>query len=53
MNPGEAFSGLLADGWGGGGEKKDSLPKICHTHPTMIKLRTVLPYLNANQNIYK
>ena len=25
--------------------KKASLPKICHTDPTLIKLGTVIPYL--------
>ena len=27
--------------------------KICHTHPTMMKLSTVIPYLTKIQNIYK
>ena len=46
-----------ADGWGmclgGGGGKKDPLPKICHTYPTMIKLGTVIPYLKKIQKIYE
>ena len=29
----------------GGVGKKASLPKICHTDPTLIKLGTVIPYL--------
>ena len=39
------------EGWagGGGGEreagKKVSLPKICHTYPTLTKLGTAIPYL--------
>ena len=43
-----------AHGWGeeGGGAKKPSLPKICHTYPTMIKLGTVLPYLKKIQKSY-
>ena len=32
-----------AHGWGE--VKKASLPKICHTYPTMMKLGTVKPYL--------
>ena len=24
--------------WGGGGGKKDPLPKICHAYPTMMKI---------------
>ena len=36
----------------GGGEKA-SLPEICHTYPTMVKLGTVIPYLKKIQNIYK
>ena len=43
-----------ACGWGGGGgQKGPSLPKICHTYPTMMKLRTVIPYLKKIQKIYK
>ena len=35
--------GLLTDGgWGGGGGKA-TLPIICHTYPTMMKLGTVIP----------
>ena len=37
----------------GGGCKKASLPKICHTYPTMIKLGTVIPYLKKIQKIYE
>ena len=35
--------------WIGEG-KKASLPKICHTYPTMMKLGTVIPYLKKIQN---
>ena len=38
-----------AHGWGGGGEGVAdflaALPKIRHTHPAMMKLGTVIPYL--------
>ena len=30
-----------------------SLPKICHTYPTMMKLSTGIPYITKIQNIYK
>ena len=33
--------------------KGPSFPKICHTHPTMMKLGTVTPYLKKIQKIYK
>ena len=33
--------------------KKDPLPQICHTYPTMIKLCTIIPYLNKIQKIYE
>ena len=44
--------GLLgaAHGWEA---KKVSLPKICHTYPTMMKFGTVIPYLNKILRIYK
>ena len=29
------------------------LPKIRHTYPTMMKLRTVIPYLRNIQKMYK
>ena len=42
------------------GDKKASLPKICHTYPTMIKLDILLdslinliPYLKMIKKIYK
>ena len=38
-----------AHGWDGG--KKAPLPKISHTHPTMMKLCTVMPYLRKIQKI--
>ena len=47
---GWAFPGLLTDG---GWTKKASLPKICHTYPTMMKLSTVIPYLKKIQKIYE
>ena len=40
-----------AHGWGGG--KNASLPKICHTYPTVMKLGTVLPYPKKIQKIYE
>ena len=40
-----------AHGWGGGG-KKATLPKICHTYPTM-KIGTVKPYPKKIQKIYE
>ena len=30
-----------------------SVPKICHTYPTMTKLSTAIPYLTKIRNIYK
>ena len=38
-----------------GGSQKDplSLPKICHTYPTMLKLGTVIPYLKKIQKLCK
>ena len=41
------FRGLFTDGG------SIPLPKICHTHPTMIKLGTVIRYLQAIQKIHK
>ena len=42
-------------GWGGGGvwQKAPSLPKICHTFPTKMKLGTVISYLKKTQKIYE
>ena len=31
--------------YGYGGSKKAPLPKICHTYPAMMKLGTVIPYI--------
>ena len=46
--------GLLTDGGGwGGGQKGPPLPKICYTFPTMMKLGTLIPYLEKIENIYK
>ena len=40
------FWGYSQMGRGGGGlAKRLSLPKICHTHPTVMKLSTVTTYL--------
>ena len=36
-----------------GGGAKSPLPKICHTHPAMMKLCTVMRYLRTIQKIYK
>ena len=36
----------------GKGGAKRFLPKICHTYPTMMKLGTVVPYLE-DLKIYK
>ena len=41
--------GLLIDG----SCQKISLTKICPIYPTMIKLVTVIPYLNKIQKLYK
>ena len=43
-----------AHGWGlgGGGTKMSPSPKICHTYPTMMKLRTVIPYLKNIQKLF-
>ena len=43
---GWAFSGLLMDRG-----KKNSLPKICHTYPTMMKPSIVIFYLKKIQKI--
>ena len=42
-----------AHGWGWGGGPKGSLPKICHTYPTMMELGTAKPYLRKIQKIHK
>ena len=36
-------------GWG----QKGPLPEICHTYHTMMKLGTVIPYLNKIKKTYK
>ena len=33
--------------------RKPTLPKICHTYSTMIKLGTVIPYLKKIPKIYE
>ena len=38
-----------AHGWGG---KKAPLPKMSHTYLAMMKLRTVIPYLEKIQKTY-
>ena len=40
-----------AHGWEEG--QKDSLPKICHAFPTMMKLVTIIPYPKKIQKIYE
>ena len=47
------FGAAKGLGGGGGGEFLTPLPKICHTHPTTIKLGRVIPYLRKTQKIYK
>ena len=37
----------------GGVEQKGSLPKICRTYLTVMKLGTVIPYLKKTQKIYE
>ena len=57
---GFAFMGLFVDGGGRGREwwKNASLPKICYTYPTTMKLGTVIFYLkkipknNINHMVY-
>ena len=39
-----------AHGWGG---QKGPLSKICDTYPTIMKLGTVIPYLEKIQKIYE
>ena len=46
---GWAFFGLLTDRGG----KRPSLPNICYTCPTIMKLGTVLPQLKRIQIMYK
>ena len=36
-----------------GGGQKASLPKICDTYATIMKLGTVIPYLEKIQKIYE
>ena len=38
-----------ARGWVGEKAKKPSLPKFCHTYPTMMKLGTIIPCLKNTQ----
>ena len=45
-----AAQGLLG---GGRGSKKAPLPEICDTYPTVMKPRTVIPYLQNIQKIYE
>ena len=46
------FLGLLTD-VGDGGAKRSLLPKICHTHSAMVKLGTVISYINKIQKAYQ
>ena len=39
--------------WGEGGVKRYTLPKICHTYPTMMKLGNIIPYLKKIKKICK
>ena len=43
------FFGLLTDGVGGA--KRPSLPKVCQTYPTVVKLGTVIRYLKKFQKL--
>ena len=45
--------GTFGAAYGWWGAKRPPLPKICHTHPTMIKLGTVIPCLKKIQKIYE
>ena len=36
-----------------GREKRSSVPKICYTYSTMMKLGTVIPYLKKTQKSYE
>ena len=45
--------GATHGGGGGGGLKRPPLPKIYLTYPRMMKLGTVIPYLNKIQRIYE
>ena len=36
-----------------GGRAKRSLPKICHTYPTMMNLDTFITYLRKFQKLYE
>ena len=41
-------------GWGKEGKgQKGPLPKICHTHPILMKPDTVIPYLKEIQKTCK
>ena len=45
------FFGAAHD-WGGGGAFWPPLPKTRNTYPTMMKLGTVILYLNKIQKMY-
>ena len=47
------FQGCSRIGGAGVGKKAHSLPEICHTYPTMMKLGTVIPYPKKIQKIYQ
>ena len=45
--------GFFGAAHGLGEAKKAPPPKICRTYPTMLKLGTIIPYLNKIQKIYE
>ena len=47
------FFGTADGSGGGGGAKRLSLPKLCHTYPTMMKFSSVTPYSKKIQKIYE
>ena len=51
FTPSQTFSVLDLDERAG--TKRHPLHKICHTHPAMMKLGTVIPYLKMLQKIYE
>ena len=45
--------GLFRTAYRWGREKRSSVPKICYTYSTMMKLGTVIPYLKKTQKSYE
>ena len=45
--------GFFGAAHGLGGAFWPTLPKIYHTHPAMMKLGTVIPYVRKIQKMYK